>query len=173
MFVLFKVRRPSIDDLTPARCRSASRRASSRGRERDAGRPLPLAAAIVGAMLLFAASVTFAASVAAAPLTVASGGLGASADTADGSGREIFEEAKCARCHAVASLDIESQMKPPMGGPTLDEVKTERTVAWLRNYLKGSEELNGKAHLFRWRGTDEQLTALVDWLLELREKKDR
>ena len=100
-----------------------------------------------------------------------------SAEAADG--EELFLETKCNKCHEVKSLDIE--FLPP---EEEDEARTiidlsksgegrdaEWVTKWLNRKLeKASVKTAGKMikHKKKWKGTDEDLAVLTEWLLTLK-----
>jgi mono/diheme cytochrome c family protein len=82
-------------------------------------------------------------------------------------GQEAFDQGKCATCHDVSSAGIEAKMKSEkMKGPDLTGIAAKRDKAWLTSYIKKVEKIDGKAHKAAFKGTDEELSALIDWLLE-------
>lgn len=87
----------------------------------------------------------------------------AAAQAADG--KQVFMDAKCNMCHAVPSAEIEATVKSEkMKGPDLTEGDPD--PAWLAQYIKQEVEKDGAKHKKGFQGTDEELKALVDWLLE-------
>ena len=80
-------------------------------------------------------------------------------------GKEVFMAAKCNMCHAVSTVGIEAKVKSEkMKGPDL--VNSTRDAATLKGYLKGETEMNGAKHKKPFKGSDEELQAIIDWLLE-------
>jgi cbb3-type cytochrome oxidase cytochrome c subunit len=91
-------------------------------------------------------------------------------------GQSVFTEAKCQMCHTVYSAGIG---EPPAadekteavendGPPDLSMAGAGRTAEWLSLFLQKKEMLHEKTHMKRFKGSDEDLTALVDWLLTLK-----
>jgi hypothetical protein len=77
---------------------------------------------------------------------------------------KIFINAKCNKCHSIEILKIEStSKKEPFD---LSKVGSERNAEFLTKYLLKEETLNDKKHKKEFKGTDEELQVLVDWLLE-------
>lgn len=91
--------------------------------------------------------------------TPALAGEGAAMD-----GKEIFLGEKCNMCHSVSTADIEAKTKSEkmFGG---DLVDLEHEADWIAEYLKKAAEKDGSDHKREFKGTDEELAALVDWLL--------
>lgn len=84
-------------------------------------------------------------------------------------GRELFVEThKCALCHSVPGAGIEAKTKsdklkgPDLGGPLPEALDLARVGAYLRKQAKR----DGEEHKREFKGSDEELQALVDWLLE-------
>jgi cytochrome c551/c552 len=83
---------------------------------------------------------------------------------AEGDGKAVFEAQKCDLCHSVSSAGIEATTKSDkMKGPDL--VNLTHDAEWLTKYLKKEVDKDGKQHTKPFKGTDEELEALVDWLL--------
>ncbi len=101
---------------------------------------------------------------------VVAGGLTVSelaAQSADG--QALFMSGKCNMCHSVSSVEIEATAKSEkMRGPDLAMVADFGEKADVAKFLKKEMERNGKNHKIAFKGTDEELQALVDWLLEQR-----
>lgn len=84
-------------------------------------------------------------------------------------GQEIFLAKKCNLCHAVSTVGIEAKTKlEAMAGPDLKGVASRHEAAWIGSYLQKECELNGAQHKNKFKGTDEELKTLIDWLLEQR-----
>ena len=82
-------------------------------------------------------------------------------------GKKVFISARCNNCHAVSSVGIEAKMKSEkMKGPDLKGVTSRHDTGWMAKYIKKEEQLEGKAHKFSFKGSDEELAALIDWLAE-------
>jgi len=84
-------------------------------------------------------------------------------------GVEVFTTFKCNSCHSIESQGIESKTKSErMKGPDLSDEGHKRDAAWITAWLQHKEKLDGKAHKGEFKGTDEQLQQLVQWLTELK-----
>lgn len=82
-------------------------------------------------------------------------------------GQEIFMAQNCNMCHAVSSAGIEAKTtSEKMKGPDL--VGIDKDAEWLAQYLKKEVEMNDGLHKKEFKGSDEELQALIDWLLEQR-----
>lgn len=88
--------------------------------------------------------------------------------TAEGpSGKDIFVNSKCNTCHAIKSQDITSKQADKY--PDLSNFGNEGITAQdLVKYLNKEFDINGKKHPVKFKGTEEELKTLVDWLLTLK-----
>ena len=86
----------------------------------------------------------------------------------DGDGKKIFVANKCNMCHTVQSQGIESKKSDAVD---LSNVGKDKTVEFLNKYLKKEAKLNDKDHKSSFKGSDEDLKVLVDWLLTLKTDK--
>lgn len=93
--------------------------------------------------------------------------MSAAQAAAEPDGKAVFLEKKCSTCHSVVSAGIK-----PSGSKIklidLSDVASKRTAAWLTAYLEKTEKLEGKAHPPKFRGTPEELKAMVAWLMSLK-----
>ncbi|QQS37471.1 MAG: cytochrome c [Ignavibacteriales bacterium] len=80
-------------------------------------------------------------------------------------GQKIFVEKKCGSCHSVNSVELTSKKKDAVD---LSVTGSNRTADFLTKYLKKAEKLDGKDHKTAFKGTDEELKALVSWLVSLK-----
>ncbi len=80
-------------------------------------------------------------------------------------GRAVFEAQKCSMCHSVSTAGIEAKSEKMFKGDLVNLGK-ERDAKWLGEYLMRKVQLEGEDHKKEFKGTDEELQALVDWLLE-------
>lgn len=90
------------------------------------------------------------------------------AEAAEGkAGKAEFLTHKCNLCHAVPAAEIDAKTKsqklkgPALGGAI--EVDFEVFAA----YVRKQGELDGQRHKKEFKGTDEELQAILDWLAEL------
>ena len=87
-------------------------------------------------------------------------------------GEALFTEThKCNMCHAVPAVGIEAKTKSEkMKGGDLGG-KIEGELSELAAYLRKEAEIDGKTHKKPFKGTDEELQAIIDWLggLEVQE----
>jgi hypothetical protein len=86
----------------------------------------------------------------------------------DAPGKKIFVDSKCTMCHSVTAAEITSKKKD---ASDLSTLSADMTSDFLTKYLKKEEAIDGEKHKTSFKGTDEELTQLVDWLLTFKEKK--
>lgn len=87
------------------------------------------------------------------------------ADDKSDDGKKVFVDNKCNMCHTVTVAGIESKKSD---ASDLSVVGKDRTVEFLTKYLKKEAKLNDKDHKSSFKGTDEDLTKLVEWLSTLK-----
>jgi hypothetical protein len=99
-----------------------------------------------------------------AVLVLLSGGSAAVAE-GEADGKALFVDTyKCSMCHAVPAAGIEAKTKSEsmkgsdMGG------KVEGEFAEIAAYVRKEGELDGKTHKKPFKGTDEELQTILDWL---------
>ncbi|GBD03236.1 hypothetical protein HRbin19_00517 [bacterium HR19] len=82
--------------------------------------------------------------------------------------KEIFIENKCNKCHSVKAQEIEplpKSLKEDKEIHDLSGVGVKRDADWIKKWLKkevANEE--GKKHKEKWKGSDEDLDTLANWL---------
>ncbi len=95
--------------------------------------------------------------------------LPAGAEEADG--KAVFEAQKCNMCHSVSSAGIEAKSEKMFKGDLVN-LADKYDAKWLVQYLKKEVQLDGEDHNKEFKGSDEELQALVDWLLEQKAEAD-
>lgn len=94
----------------------------------------------------------------------------ASLGSAQDEGKELFVKAKCNTCHSVESQGIEvtressSNKAPDMS----DAGNLISDAEWAKQYVMREAELEGKKHRRPYKGSDQDLTKIVDWLMTLK-----
>lgn len=83
----------------------------------------------------------------------------------DPAGKKIFVDNKCNMCHIIKSAGIESKKSD---ATDLSNVGAEMKKDDMIKYLKKEMKLNDKVHKTAFKGTDEELTKLVEWLSTLK-----
>ena len=102
-------------------------------------------------------------------LLVAVGAVGlltlANASAQEADGQALFMDGKCNTCHAVSKVEIEATAKSErMKGPDLSTVEVA-DAAELATFLKKETEREGKSHRMAFKGSDEELQALITWIV--------
>ena len=94
----------------------------------------------------------------------------AGADEAQDPGQVEFLEQKCETCHSISSHDIRHTGKiKKLIGPDLAGVGDRHEAAWMIAYIKREQVgESGKKHTKPFKGSDEELQAIVDWLASLK-----
>ena len=81
-------------------------------------------------------------------------------------GKEAYEK-NCAECHGVKSAKIIPTTKVPSDkGSDLGGIGEKYQAGWIKRYVNQEASSGGKSHTKKFKGSDEELQALVDWLLE-------
>jgi cytochrome c2 len=92
--------------------------------------------------------------------------LPSSARAADG--KTVFLEKKCNLCHSIVSQSIEKTSEK-MKGPDLSNAGgMVESADWLKSFVTKKVQKDGKNHTREFKGTDEELNAVADWLLTLK-----
>ena len=90
--------------------------------------------------------------------------LPAAAAAAAPDGKALFLAQKCNMCHNVPVAGIERTTKSDkMAGPDLVNIKVD--AATLAKVLRRQEDVHGKKHPKEFKGTDEELNAVITWIL--------
>jgi mono/diheme cytochrome c family protein len=100
---------------------------------------------------------------------------GATPDTTP-AGQQVFVAQKCQMCHTVYSAgigeapaeDAKKKDEKAEGPPDLSLAGTGRTAEWISLFLQKKEALNEKKHMLKFKGDDEELAALANWILTLK-----
>ena len=93
--------------------------------------------------------------------------------SAAGTGKALFESQKCMKCHTIESQGITREGTPPAGAklpPDLSGVGLKHTQDWMGKWLMKEEEMNGKKHMKKFSGSDDELKTLTGWLASLKKK---
>ncbi len=87
-------------------------------------------------------------------------------DAADA--KEIFLGQKCNLCHTIDSQGI-AKTSDKMKAPDLSNASgLIESADWLKSFLKKQVKKDDKNHLREFKGTDEELDAVVQWLMTLK-----
>lgn len=93
-------------------------------------------------------------------------GSSAADEDAGAKARELFVEThKCQMCHGVAAVGIEAKTKSEkMKGIDLSGYKFDGEFETLAAYARKEADLEEKTHKKEFKGTDEELQTILDWL---------
>lgn len=80
-------------------------------------------------------------------------------------GKKIFVDKKCNMCHTVKSVGIESKKSD---ASDLSNTGVGMNSEDMIKYLKKEMKLNGQDHKTAFKGSDEDLKKLVEWLSTLK-----
>lgn len=83
-------------------------------------------------------------------------------------GKKVFIDKKCSTCHSVEAEGLQSKKKDAVDLSTAGE---KRTAEFLAKYLTKEEKISGKEHKSAFKGSEEELKNLTNWLESLKEKK--
>ena len=87
----------------------------------------------------------------------------------DPAGQQAFLANKCNLCHSVDKLEIaRTSTSDKMKGPDLSTTGDDLDLEWAVKFLKKEVELEGSLHKKEFKGTDEELQQIVQWLGTLR-----
>ena len=100
-------------------------------------------------------------------LVLAATGAWAQADSAlIAKGETTFADKRCVLCHAIKGKG--GTVGPLARGSDLSTVGTQRDAQWLKVFLKEPKAVNPKAKMMAFKGTEEELEALVAYLGSLK-----
>jgi mono/diheme cytochrome c family protein len=88
-------------------------------------------------------------------------------------GKAIYNQYKCSKCHAIQSEGIaRAGSEKPEGGkepPDLSGAGVKHDAGWISKWLlKETENSNGKKHVKKFGGSDDELKTLANWLATLK-----
>jgi cytochrome c2 len=76
-------------------------------------------------------------------------------------GKKVYSEMKCAMCHKIGGVGGKI-------GPELSGVGTRKDAQWIMGFLKDPKSVIPGTKQPPFKGTDEQLEALVAYLISLK-----
>ena len=92
-------------------------------------------------------------------------------------GKDLFLQHKCDGCHDIvvagiappeADGDAAEGTEKKKKAPDLSEVGSRLEAEFVHLYLRKKEKLRDKKHRKRFKGSEEDRTVLVDWLMTLK-----
>jgi cytochrome c5 len=84
-------------------------------------------------------------------------------------GKTVFVDSKCTTCHSVSSMEITSKKDEAVD---LSNAASLGDADFLKSYLMKETKINDKEHKLKFKGSDEELKSLVDWLLTLKTESE-
>lgn len=95
---------------------------------------------------------------------------------------DIVLEQKCNKCHAVSAFGVEAKKDDSdeaeeeedgeeRKAGDLSRIEDLKDADFYNKYLAKKERIEGKKHKKRFKGTDEERKALVDWLISINTKE--
>jgi mono/diheme cytochrome c family protein len=100
-------------------------------------------------------------------LLLAATGAWAQADSAlIAKGEKTFADKKCVLCHVIKEKG--GTVGPLARGPDLSTVGAQRDAEWLKAFMKDPKAVNPKAKMMAFKGTEEELEALVAYMGSLK-----
>jgi len=87
----------------------------------------------------------------------------------DSDGKEIFLDSKCNKCHTVISMEITSKKDDAID---LSDAGSVGDVQFLKSYLLKEAEIDDKSHKTKFKGSEEELNTLAEWLTSLKSESE-
>jgi hypothetical protein len=84
-------------------------------------------------------------------------------------GKKIFVDSKCTNCHTVTSMEITSKKDD---ATDLSNAGSLGDASLIKSYLLKESKINDQEHKLKFKGTEEELNALVNWLLTLKTESE-
>jgi mono/diheme cytochrome c family protein len=94
--------------------------------------------------------------------------VGAAPATYAADGKALFTEKKCDLCHSIESQGIQKKSEKMKGAELSDAGNMVSDAEWLKKFLTQDELKDGDKHQRKWKGTDEELNAIVTWIMSLK-----
>ena len=84
-------------------------------------------------------------------------------------GKQIFIDSKCNNCHIVTSMEITSKKDDAVD---LSNAGSIGDAQLIKSYLLKETKLNDKNHKIKFKGSEAEFNALVNWLLSLKTESE-
>ena len=78
-------------------------------------------------------------------------------------GQKIYTEKKCSMCHKIEGVGGKI-------GPDLSDVGSKRDAEWIKGFLKDPKSVIPETKQPPFKGTDEELDAVVAYLMSLKKQ---
>ena len=82
-------------------------------------------------------------------------------------GKKIFVDSKCGSCHSIEAEGLTTKSKKK-NVPDLSDVGTKRNSDFISKFITKQEKLNDAQHPMAFKGSDEDLQKLANWLESLK-----
>jgi len=88
-------------------------------------------------------------------------------------GKSVFVDRKCATCHGleVVGMAKKAPLNSKKGPPDLSTVGSELTPEFIMKFIMKEDTLNGKKHMIKFSGPDDELKVLAEWLGSLKKQE--
>ena len=98
--------------------------------------------------------------------------LGLTAPRTAAADAKMFVEKGCNKCHSISAQKIEKKGGDEEEGdtkvPDLSTIGKDQNAAFFKAYITKEAEHDGKKHKIKFKGTDEELTTMANWLASLK-----
>lgn len=82
---------------------------------------------------------------------------------------QLFKDKKCNSCHSIDVIGI-PKTNEKSKAPDLSNI-ADKGPEFLTKYMMKEADNNGKKHGISWKGTEEELNAIVGWLIAIKPAK--
>ena len=94
-------------------------------------------------------------------------------------GQKLFLKYRCTGCHSIKAVGIEKKTeegdeaaaevaKSAHKPPDLSDIGLQHDAAWFAKWLTKKENVDGRMHKIKFRGTDPELKTLTTWIASLK-----
>ena len=84
-------------------------------------------------------------------------------------GKEIFLDSKCNKCHSINSIELTSKKDDAID---LSDAGSLGDVQFLKSYLLKEVQIDDKNHKTKFKGSEEELNTLAEWLVSLKTESE-
>jgi hypothetical protein len=84
-------------------------------------------------------------------------------------GKQIFIDSKCDKCHSLTSMGITSNKDD---ATDLSKAGSVGDAQLVKSYLLKEAKVNDTEHKLKFKGSEEELNALVNWLLTFKTESE-
>jgi CxxC motif-containing protein (DUF1111 family) len=84
-------------------------------------------------------------------------------------GKQIFIDSKCNNCHTVTSMEITSKKDD---ATDLSNASSIGDATLIKSYLLKEAKINDQDHKLKFKGSEAELNALINWLLTLKTESE-